>query len=66
MATFYGLPKVHKGYTPLKGRHIVSGINNLTQNAGTYVDKVLSTFVTAMPYDYTHVTHRIFSEKLMG
>ncbi|XP_044142546.1 uncharacterized protein LOC122932281 isoform X1 [Bufo gargarizans] len=27
VATFYGLPKVHKGTSPLKGRPIVSGVN---------------------------------------
>ncbi|CAJ0967291.1 unnamed protein product [Ranitomeya imitator] len=48
-ATFYALPKVHKGYHPLKGRPIVSGVDSLTQNCGLYVDQVLCPFVTAMP-----------------
>lgn len=55
IATFYGLPKIHKGYNPLKGRPILSGINSLTQNAGIYVDKILKTFVTAIP-SYTKDT----------
>lgn len=55
VATFYGLPKVHKGLTPLRGRPIVSGINSLTQNVGVYLDKVLRDFVTSLP-SYTRDT----------
>lgn len=55
MATFYSLPKVHKGYSPLKGRPIVSGVNNLTQNCGTYIDTILRPFVQALP-SYTRDT----------
>lgn len=46
---FYNLPKVHKGLVPLKGRFIVSGISGLTQNVGTYLDKVLRGFVVSLP-----------------
>lgn len=55
IATFYGLPKVHKGYSPLKERPIVSGVNNLTQNAGIYIDRVLRVFATSLP-SYTRDT----------
>lgn len=54
-ATFYSLPKLHKGTTPLKGRPIVSGIDNLTQNAGQYIDQILRPFVEALP-SYTKDT----------
>lgn len=49
MSTFYGLPKVHKGTNSLKGRRIVSGVDNLTQKAGIYIDKVLRSFATTLP-----------------
>lgn len=55
ISTFYGLPKIHKGLSPLKGRPIVSGVNNLTQNASLFVDKVLCSFVTSLP-SYTRDT----------
>ncbi|XP_075180996.1 uncharacterized protein LOC142251834 [Anomaloglossus baeobatrachus] len=48
MATFYCLPKVHKGLHPLKGRPIVSGINSLTQNCRIYLDQILRPFVMAL------------------
>lgn len=48
VATFYCLPKIHKGVDPLKGRPIVSGIDNLTQNCCLYVDKILALFVQAL------------------
>ncbi|CAJ0952335.1 unnamed protein product [Ranitomeya imitator] len=46
--TFYCLPKIHKGTTPLKGRPIVSGNNSLTERLGIYVDKILKPFVHAL------------------
>ncbi|CAJ0945100.1 unnamed protein product [Ranitomeya imitator] len=49
VATFYTLPKVHKGCHPLKGRPIVSGVDSLTQNCGIYVDQILRPFVTSIP-----------------
>ncbi|XP_056407822.1 uncharacterized protein LOC130303807 [Hyla sarda] len=49
LATFYGLPKVHKGLDPLKCRPIVSGVGNLTQNIGIYLDEVLRPFVLCLP-----------------
>lgn len=49
VATFYSLPKLHKGLSPLKGRPIVSGIDNLTQNSGMYIDKILRLFVQSIP-----------------
>lgn len=55
VATFYGLHKIHKGLCPLNGWPIVSGVNNLTQNAGLYINKVLRDFVTALPF-YTRET----------
>lgn len=45
MACFYATPKIHKGISPLKGRPIVSGIGNLTQNIGEYVGEILRPFV---------------------
>lgn len=48
VATFYSLPKIHKGTNPLKGRPIVSGIGSLTQHAGTYIDQILRPFVLAI------------------
>ncbi|CAJ0945806.1 unnamed protein product [Ranitomeya imitator] len=48
MATFYCLPKVHKGINPLKGRPIVAGINSMTQNLGLYIDQVLRPFVLSL------------------
>lgn len=35
------LPKIHKSLEPLKGRPIVSGVGNLIQNSGIYLDKLL-------------------------
>lgn len=55
ISTFYGLPKVHKGITSLRGRLIVSGVGNLTQNAGIYIDKVLRDFFVSLP-SYTRDT----------
>lgn len=49
IATFYCLPKIHKGVNPLKGRPIVSGIDNLTQNCSLYIDKILAPFVQSLP-----------------
>ncbi|XP_056397544.1 uncharacterized protein LOC130292572 [Hyla sarda] len=49
VSTFYGLPKVHKGLDPLKCRPIVSGIGNLTQNVGIYLDEILRPFVISLP-----------------
>ncbi|KAM4034381.1 alpha-2-macroglobulin-like protein 1 [Anomaloglossus baeobatrachus] len=49
IATFYSLPKIHKGYVPLKGRPIVSGIEALCQNVSVYLDKLLRPFVTSLP-----------------
>lgn len=49
IATFYSLPKIHKGLTPLKGRPIVSGVDCLSQNCGIYVDKILSPLVQSLP-----------------
>ncbi|KAM4038417.1 uncharacterized protein ACNLHF_016739 [Anomaloglossus baeobatrachus] len=46
--TFYTLPKVHKGISPLKGRPIVAGINSLTQNVGVYLDSILRPFVVSL------------------
>ncbi|CAJ0964821.1 unnamed protein product [Ranitomeya imitator] len=48
-ATFYTLPKIHKGVTPLKGRPIVSGVDSLTQNCGLYLEEILRPFVIAIP-----------------
>ncbi|CAJ0929381.1 unnamed protein product, partial [Ranitomeya imitator] len=47
--TFYALPKVHKGLSPLKGRPIVSGVGSLSQNVGIYIDNILRLFVTSLP-----------------
>lgn len=55
LSTFYALPKIHKGVTQLRGRPIVSGVNNLTQNASVYIDKILRGFVTSLP-SYTRDT----------
>lgn len=55
IATFYSLPKIHKGLSPLKGRPIVSGIDSLTQNSGVYIDKILRPFVETLP-SYTRDT----------
>lgn len=49
VATFYTLPKVHKGLTPLRGRPILSGVDCLSQNASIYVDHILQSFVKALP-----------------
>lgn len=49
LSTFYSRPKVHKGLQPLKGRPIVSGIDNLCQNVGTYIDTILKPFVETLP-----------------
>ncbi|CAJ0944101.1 unnamed protein product [Ranitomeya imitator] len=48
VATFYCLPKVHKGINPLKGRPIVSGIDSLTQKLGLYIDRILRPFVISL------------------
>lgn len=48
IATFYSLPKVHKGIEPLKGRPIVSGVESLSQNCGIFIDKILSPFVQSL------------------
>lgn len=48
-STFYVLPKIHKGFHPLKGRPIVSGVDNLCQNNGIYIDTILKPFVEALP-----------------
>lgn len=53
--TFYALPKIHKGLSPLKGCPVVAGINSITQNVGIYLDQVLRNFVTALP-SYVHDT----------
>lgn len=37
-ATFYALLKIHKGLDPLKWHPIVSGVDSLSQNIGTYTD----------------------------
>lgn len=50
ISTFYGLPKVHNGTNPLKGRSIVSGVGYLTQNAGIYIDNILSFVITLPSY----------------
>ncbi|CAJ0966643.1 unnamed protein product [Ranitomeya imitator] len=55
IATFYAIPKIHKGYPPLKGRPIVSGIDALGQNSSVYLDQVLRPFVVALP-SYTRDT----------
>ncbi|CAJ0915644.1 unnamed protein product [Ranitomeya imitator] len=47
--TFYALPNVHKGLSPLKGRPIVSGVGSLSQNVGIYIDNILRPFVTSLP-----------------
>lgn len=49
VATFYKLPKVHKGLIQLRGRPIVSGVESLSQNASIYVDRILQSFVHALP-----------------
>lgn len=49
LATFYALPKVHKGLDPLRGRPIVSGVSSITQNVGIYLDRVLRNFVLSLP-----------------
>lgn len=49
VATFYCLPKIHKGLVPLKGRLIVWGMGSLTQNAGIYLDKILRDYVVSLP-----------------
>ncbi|CAJ0961582.1 unnamed protein product [Ranitomeya imitator] len=49
VSTFYALPKIHKGYSPLKGRPIVSGVDALSQNSSIYLDRLLRPFVTALP-----------------
>lgn len=49
VATFYTLPKIHKGLMPLRGRPIVSGVDCLSQNASIYVDHILQSFVKALP-----------------
>lgn len=48
IATFYALPKVHKKKTPVPGRPIVSGTDNLTQGISNYVDVLLRPFVTGL------------------
>lgn len=63
-ATFYGLPKVHKGVMPLKGRPVVSGIGSLTQNAGIYLDRVVREFLISL-WSYTRDTTGLLS-KLEG
>ncbi|CAJ0934562.1 unnamed protein product [Ranitomeya imitator] len=52
---FYALPKVHEGFSPLKGRPIVSGNDSVSQNCGIYVDKILRQSITALP-SYIHDT----------
>ncbi|KAM4038358.1 uncharacterized protein ACNLHF_016669 [Anomaloglossus baeobatrachus] len=49
LATFYAVPKIHKGTNPIKGRPIVSGIDSLTQNCSMYIDQILRSFVTTLP-----------------
>uniref|UniRef100_A0A8C5P7I8 Reverse transcriptase domain-containing protein n=1 Tax=Leptobrachium leishanense TaxID=445787 RepID=A0A8C5P7I8_9ANUR len=49
IATFYALPKIHKKIQPPPGRPIVSGCNNLTQNASVYIDQILKNFVCELP-----------------
>lgn len=62
VSTFYSLPKLHNGTTPIKGRPIVSRIDNLTQNSGQYIDQILRPFVEALPSyikDTTDLIHRL-------
>lgn len=49
MATFYCLPKIYMGLTPLKGRPVVLGVGSLTQNIGVYLDNVLRVYVVSLP-----------------
>ncbi|KAM4048601.1 LOW QUALITY PROTEIN: uncharacterized protein ACNLHF_011402 [Anomaloglossus baeobatrachus] len=48
MSTFYILPKVHKGVSPLRGRPIVLGVGSIGQNVGIYLDEILNPFVTSL------------------
>lgn len=47
-ATFYSLPKIHKGLDPLKGCPIVLGVGSLIQNIGIYINRLLSPFVETL------------------
>lgn len=49
ISTLYALPKIHKKTTPIPGRPIVSGCNNLTQGVSVYVDDILRPFVGTLP-----------------
>lgn len=49
IATMYALPKIHKKVTPIPGRPIVSGCNNLTQGVSIYLDETLRPFVGTLP-----------------
>lgn len=48
ISTFYTLPNIHEGISPLKGRPVVSGVNYVTQKAGIHIDKVLRQFVLSL------------------
>ncbi|CAJ0964974.1 unnamed protein product [Ranitomeya imitator] len=55
--SFYALPKIHKGLTPLKGCPIVAGLDSLSQNIGVYIDKILRPFVLSLPSYVTDIAH---------
>lgn len=48
-AIFYAIPKVHKNINRPPGRPIISGINNLTNNAYIMVEEFLKSFVEQLP-----------------
>ncbi|CAH2283625.1 Hypothetical predicted protein [Pelobates cultripes] len=49
IATFYCLPKIHKGTRPPPGRPIVSGNNCLTEALSKFVEKILHPLVLKLP-----------------
>lgn len=59
MAPFYGLLKIHKGTSPLKGRPIVSRIDGILQNPGIFVDTILMPFVEALPSHTCYLLGRL-------
>lgn len=68
IATFYALLKIHKGLHPLKGRPIVSEVDSLSQNIGTYIEVKLSPCVETLPSfvkDTTNLLKRLEATNLL-
>lgn len=57
VATFYSLPKIHKGHKPPPGRPIVSGNGGISENLSRVIDSFLQPFVLSMPSFLTDTIH---------